>query len=111
MNSIKVKINRKWETSKCVEGCHYQVPNKCSRLFPNNRPYKILEPENSSIKIVVKKSKSTPFEKVFTENGLYTVANVMKNMFMKCKSNPVTHFEVRSTFKKFNQKSQNTKIL
>ena len=29
---------------------------------------------------------------IFTENGCDTVANVMKNGFMKFKSNPVTHF-------------------
>ena len=32
------------------------------------------------------------------ENGLDTVANVMKNVIMKFKSNQVTHFLVRTTY-------------
>ena len=71
-----------------------------------------LQSENSTLKIVVKNTESTPIEKwvncelqitIFTENGWDTVANVMKYVFLKFKSNPVTHFEDRSTFKNVNQ--------
>ena len=51
---------------------------------------------------IVKNSTSTPVEKwvncelkkitIFTENGWDTMAIVMKNGFMKFKSNPVRHF-------------------
>ena len=60
-----------------------------------------LQPENSILKIVVTNSKSTPVEKwvncelqitIFTENGWDAVADGMKNVFMKFKSNLVTHF-------------------
>ena len=55
--------------------------------------------KNFNLKIVVKKS--TPVEKwvncelqitIVTENGWDTIANVMKNVFMKFKRNPATHF-------------------
>ena len=56
---------------------------------------KSIEPENRSLKIVVKNSKSTPVEKwvncelqitIFTENGLDTIANVMKNVLWSLKA-------------------------
>ena len=60
-----------------------------------------IQTENSILKIVVTNSKSTPVEKwvncelqitIFTENSWDAVANVMKNVFMKFKSNLVTQF-------------------
>ena len=87
----------------------YQVSKQCTKLFPNYKHLQKLQSENSSLKIVVQNSKSTPVEKwvncelqikIFSENDWDTVANVMKNVFLKLKSNPVTHFEVKSTFKK-----------
>ena len=43
-----------------------------------------------------KKNKQTHFciieITIFTENGWDTIANVMKNVFMKFESNPATHF-------------------
>ena len=104
------------ETSKCDEGCYIKCQSNAVSYFQITSTYKKfnqkLQSKNSSLKIVVKNSKSTPFEKwvncelqitIFTENGWDTVANVIKNVFLKFKINQVTHFEVRSTFKNFNQ--------
>ena len=80
----------------------YQVSKQCSKLFPKSTStYKKFNPklqsENSSLKIEVKNSKSTPVKKwvncelqitIFTENGWDTEANVMKNVLLKFKSNP-----------------------
>ena len=106
---IKLKL-------KCDEGCYIKCQGNAVIYYQITSTYKNfnkkLQSENSSMKIEVKNSKSTPVEKgvncelqitIFSENGWDTVANAMKNVFLKLKSNPVTHFEVRRTFKNFNQ--------
>ena len=47
----------------------------------------------------------------FTENGGDNVANVINNDIMKFESNPVTHFQVISTYTNFNQKLQPPKFI
>ena len=104
------------ETTKGGEGCYIKCQSNAVSYFQITSTYKNfnqkLQSGNSSMKIVVKNWKSTPVEKwvdcelqitIFSENGWDTVANVIKNVFLKLKSNPVTHFEVTSTFKNFNQ--------